>query len=161
MKLGDFFKNAPQMRPVNPKPVTITAVCKDLDVLPGGIPNNSRKQVATPVKCCIVFIGSSGTEEARRDARRFVAESSFDPKAKVMLGLDPDAVATELNKQILWRALREYDDQSQLAGDPQFPTIDILRTLVEHSEINRLIELYDAYVREEHPAEGATDASTF
>lgn len=149
------------MRPVNPKPVTVTAVCKDLDVLPGGLPNNSKKQVAAAVKCCIVFIGSDGTEEARREARKYVAESSFDPKAKVMLGLDPDAVATELNKQILWRALREYDEQSQLAGDPQFPTIDVFRKLVEHSEINRLIEMYDAYVKEEHPQEGAVDAATF
>jgi len=159
VKLGDFFKTAPHMRPVNPKPVTLTAVCKDLDVLPGGIPNNAKKQVAAQVKCCLVFIGAEGTEEARRDARRFVAESAFDPKAKVMLPIDADAVSAEIQKQILWRALREYDETTQFAGDQQFPTVTVLRNLVEHSECNRLMDMYDAYVKEEHPE--AVNQQTF
>ena len=35
MKLGDFFTTAPHARPVNPRPVTFTAVSRG-PVLPGG-----------------------------------------------------------------------------------------------------------------------------
>lgn len=156
-KLGDFFRTAPRMRPVNPKPITFTAVCKDTDTLPGGVPNNAKKQVATVVDACLVFLGADAVAEARRDARRHIAEQDFDPKAKVALGLDEEAVDREMQKQMLWRALRELDDG--LAGEPQFPTVKALREMVEQSECNRLMAAYDAYVKEEHPE--VIDTATF
>lgn len=156
-KLGDFFLTAPRMRPVNPKPITFTAVCKDTDTLPGGQPNNSKKQVATAIDACFVFIGADGVAEARRAARKLVAEQDFDPKAKIALSLDEEAVEREMQKQMLWRAIREYDDG--LAGENQFPTVKALREMVEQSECNRLMGAYDAYVKEEHPE--AIDPATF
>lgn len=158
-KIGDFFRTAPQMRPVNPKPVSLTAVCKDLDTLPSGVANNAKKQVAAKVDACFVFLGSLGMEEARREARKYIAEKEFDPKAKFAMAIDDYAVEAELQKQILWRVLREYDKDSQLAGDPQFPTVKLLREMLETTECNRLMTAYNAYVKEEHPE--AVDPETF
>jgi hypothetical protein len=151
VKLGDFFKSAPYACPVNPKPVSLVAICKDLDVLPSAQPNTSKKQVRAKVDCCLVFIGAKGVAEARAAARKYVAEQTLDSKAKILLPMDDEAVWRETQKQMLWRALREYDAKEQLSGDEQFPTVDLLREMVEQSECNRLMDAYDAYVKEEHP----------
>lgn len=151
MKLGDFFANSPKARPVNPKRIAFTAVSKDKTVLPGGARNTSGRQVAAEVVGCLEFIGAEGAAEARRDAKKYLSELGTP--------YDESDLALETQNQILWRALREFDDVTKCAGDALFQNVGLVRTLLEHSECSRIGRAYDAYVKEEHPE--VIDTATF
>lgn len=148
------------MRAVNPKPVTFTAVSKDTDTLPGGVPNHTKKQVAARIEACFVFIGADGFAQARIEARKYVASQNVDAKTKMPLAFDENEVLAEVQTQVLQRAIREYDAKEMIAGDPLFPALANVRELLEQAESNRLWREYHAYVAEEHP-EGAPDKATF
>jgi hypothetical protein len=152
MNLGDFFKNAPYARPVNPKPVTFTAIAKG-EVLPGGTSNPSRRPVAAKIKAAFSFLGGDGAQAARIDTRKVLANKYQG------LATDDDYYL-ELTCQILWRVLHEYDDKEMTLGGKLFPDVDSLREMIESPEANKLIVAYNKYVQEEHP-EDAPEAETF
>jgi hypothetical protein len=157
MKLGDFFVNATHARPVNPKPVTFTAIAKGLS-LPGGGRNPSGRHTAATVKAALVFSGS-GIQDARFAAREYLREKFKDPKTKQPQEYDPFDFTIEETYQMIQRVVYEYDETTKQIGGPLFDTVDLARDLLEYTEANRLMGEYYAYVREEHP-EGV-DPSTF
>lgn len=144
MKLGDFFANAPHARPVNPRPVTFTAIAKG-KVLPGGAVNPGGAPVAATITAALVFIGGDAAA-ARIDARSALA-ARF-PSAI----LDETDLNIESNYHLLWRILHEWDAGEGKIGSRLFPNVDALRDLIELPEATRLLDAYNAYVKEEHPA---------
>jgi hypothetical protein len=152
MNIGDFFKSAASARPVNPKPVTFTAVSRN-EILPGGTPNPQRRQVAASITAALVFIGGDGWLAAREGARKAFADKKQ--------AYDEEDFAIELTYQVLARSLHEWDEKTQFVGAPLFTDAALLRELVETREANRLVRLYKDYVQEEHPEEGPADAATF
>ncbi len=162
MKIGDFFRSAPHARPVNPRPVAYTATTREA-VLPGGGDNPTGRQVSARVTSAFAFVSVHDLEEARISAREYLLDrfSREDPKTKVKLvrPVDEDTVELEIAVQIVWRALREYDEGQGSLGDQQWPDINLFRKCVVPKEISRLYEEYKRYVAEEHP-EGV-DRATF
>jgi hypothetical protein len=160
MKLGDFFANAPHHRPINPRPVQFTAISRG-PILPGGTSNPDGRPRAATIKAAFVFLGGEGTQQARYAARKHLRDLDE--------GREPNAgdFDLELTYQMLWRAIREYDEAEKKVGsEPMFPSVDNLRELVEVREANRVFSLYSDYVSDEHPEEvddptfrGAKDAS--
>lgn len=152
MQLGDFFKNAPYARPVNPKPVQFTAIAKG-EILPGGTPNTGKRSVAARVKAAFSFLGGDGAQAARVETRKVILDKYKG------LATDDDYYI-ELTCQILWRVLYEYDEKEMSLGGKLFPDVDSLREMVETPEASRLLMAYNRYVQEEHP-EDAPEAETF
>lgn len=152
MKLGDFFDSAPFARPVNPKEVGFTAVCKG-KFLPNGQPN-VHGQTAAKITGCFVFLGDE-LSEARVEARKALRErfGDKDPKTGFVTPAptSDDDFDIEFGYQLLWRALHEWDSDARKAGLRLFPTVKSLREMVELYECNRLRAQYIDYVREEHP----------
>jgi hypothetical protein len=148
MTIGDFFTNSPYARPINPRPVTFTAVAKG-KILPGGAPNLTGQTGAT-ITAAMVFIGGSGAEAARIDARRDLRERFRDEKG-MPLDTDHLDLNVETLYQELWRALRQWDPTTNAAGEALFPTAQLLRDLVEPDEARRLYTQYQKYVQDEHP----------
>jgi hypothetical protein len=142
LTLGDFFLRSGTTRPVSPREVKLTAVCKDPDILPGGQPNPSKKQVAAEVTACLVFLGGEGLFQARLatrkylDAKKSVAEENFEMM---------------LHYHLVHAALKEWDPAERLSGDPMFPSVDIFIKMVELPTVERLFVEYFKYVKEEHP----------
>jgi hypothetical protein len=148
MRLGDFFTAAAKARPVNPKPITFTAVAKG-DTLPNGEPNVHKVPVATEVRAALVFIGGDGYESARSAARKHLAE--------------PDAAQDfwiELTYQIVYRAVREWDAGERKLGGLLFSSVEEARSLLEYPEADRLAGAYNAYVAAEHPADPDANGKT-
>jgi hypothetical protein len=149
LTLGDFFVRAGTTRPVSPREVKFTAVCKDLDTLPGGTANVSKKQVAADVCGCLVFVGGEGLLQARMAARARLQERAT-VKDKAPIPSDDD-FPIELHYQLIQRALREWDPAERLAGGPMFPSVKLLSEMVELATIEFLWDQYWAFVKEEHP----------
>lgn len=152
MSLGDFFSAAPHARPVNPKPVTFTAVSRD-KILPGGAVNHSQQQVAAKITAAFVFIGGDGATEARKEAQKSLRER-FPGET-----LDAQDVNLETVYQQMFRALHEWDGDEKKIGDRLFDNVDLMRKIVQPSEILRVNDEYFAYVDEEHPE--VVDDATF
>lgn len=151
MKLGDFFTTAPHAQPVNPKPVTFTAIARG-SILPGGAQNpNPKGQVRARVTAAFVFICGDETIEARSAARKALRERSCDPA-------EADSFSIELTYQLLLRILHEWDPVSGETGARMFPDAAALRELVVVGEADRVLADYNAYVDEEH---GTPDDATF
>jgi hypothetical protein len=148
MTIGDFFTNSPHARPINPRPVKFTAVAKG-KTLPGGAPNSAGQTAAT-ITAAMVFIGGSGAEAARIEARRDLRERFRDEN-----GLPLETDNLDLNVETLyhelWRVLRQWDETTRTTGEPMFPTVQLLRDLVEPDEVRRLYKQYQSYVDDEHP----------
>lgn len=155
MKLGDFFTSAPHARPVNPRPVTFTAVAKG-DILPGGARNPHKKAVAAAVTGAFAFLAGDGAEECRAETKRYLRERE---REKQRDAYDDADFFAELTYQVLQRVLREWDAQEQRAGGPLFETVDVLRELVVPTEADRVLKAYNQYVRDEHPE--VVDDATF
>lgn len=155
--LGDFFAAAPYARPVNPRPVKLTAVCRGT-VLPGGKPNPTGRPVAATLTGAFVFLGGQEVQSARVEARKAL-RSRFVDENKIPLDPDPDVYAIEVVYQEVWRALHEWDADTQTVGGRLFPELDTLRELVPPTEANRIHSLYFDYLREEHPS--TIDDATF
>ena len=152
MKLGDFFTSAPHARPVNPKPISITAVAKG-DVMPGGARNPHKRPVAARVSGAFIFMAGDGAEDARAAARTHCRDKNAGAS------IEDDDFYAELTYQIISRVVREWDEETQAAGPPLFPSVDSLRELVVPKEANRVLQAYNAYVDEEHPE--VVDDATF
>lgn len=148
--IGDFFSTAPHARPVNPRPVTFTAVSR-AKVLPGGTQNQSGRPVAASITAAFVFLGGEGASQSRVDARLSLRRRFVDPDTKVPIYTDDADFDIELTYQILWRVLREYDQEQRTTGGALFPTVDLARELVEVPEASRIMREYNAYVADEHP----------
>lgn len=169
MRLGDFFQNASTCRPVNARPVTLTAVSRvrKNGILPGGAVNTTGKPVAATVKAMFCLIDKPGHDESRRESRRYLvakynAEAAREENAET-LPLQPDVedYNSELVYQLLWRALYEQVDEKTAGEERLFPTVDMLRELVDPPEANRVLGEYNKYVADEFPQEGAVKAKTF
>jgi hypothetical protein len=156
MTIGDFFTNSPHARPINPRPVRFTAVAKG-KILPGGAPNPTGQTGAT-ITAAMIFIGGSGAEAARIEARRDLRERFHDEQG---LPLETDGLdlSVETLYQELWRALRQWDEGTRTAGEAMFPTVSLLRELVEPEELRRIYNQYQKYVQDEHPE--VVDDKTF
>lgn len=154
MTIGDFFKNSACARPVNAKAVTFTAVSRN-EILPGGTPNPQKQQYAAKVDAALVFIGGTGTLEARAQARKDLAT-----QFKNVTPSDGD-YNIELTYQVLWRALHEWNPATQQTGERLFPNVEAVRDMVEWQEANRVLGVYNRYVEEEHPDGGPKDEATF
>lgn len=148
MTIGDFFTNSPYARPINPRPVKFTAVAKG-KILPGGAANPTGQTGAT-ISAAFVFIGGSGAEAARIEARRDLRERFKDEHG---LPFDTDGIDLNVETlyQELWRALRQWDETTRSVGEPMFPTVQLLRDLVEPDEARRLYTQYQKYIADEHP----------
>ena len=156
--LGDFFASAPLARPVNPRPVTFTAVAKG-DVLPGGTRNPHGVPVASTITAAFVFMGGDGAEAARIDARRSLRARFVDPETKIPLPIDEIDLGCETLYQEAWRVLYEWDASVRRTGKRLFDSVDLLRELVEVDEIRRILRKYNEYVAQEHPE--VVDEETF
>jgi hypothetical protein len=156
MTIGDFFTNSPHARPINPRPVKFTAVAKG-KILPGGAPNPTG-QTGAIITAALIFIGGSGAESARIEARRDL-RTRFRDDAGLPLETDNLDLSVETLYQELWRALRQWDEGSRTAGEPMFPTVDMFRELVEPEEMRRIYTQYQKYVEDEHPE--VVDDKTF
>ena len=152
MQLGDFFKGAPRALPINPKPVDFTLVAKGA-TLPGGEPNKDRRPVRARATAALVFLDGEETQAARvaarRDARARVASSLGEED--IPEPVDEGDVGLDLVYQMLSRALREWDPKEKRAGDKFFPSATVARELLVPREANRLLSVYNEYVRSEHP----------
>lgn len=156
MRLGDFFSSAPNCRPINPRSITITAICKG-DVLPNGESNPHGVPVAATVKGGLVFIGGTGAEFARTNARKAIHDRHTDKKTGLR-NYSEDDVWAEVDYQIVYLAVREWDG-SKLGGRV-FEGADEVREYLEPAEVRRVIEKYNEYVKEEHPADADADEKT-
>lgn len=154
MTIGDFFSSASTARPVNPKPIVFTAVAKGT-ILPNGKANPHEVSVAAQVTGAFVFIGD-GYTQARISARKALLEAGIDKKTGQQLYNEDDFWA-EVNYQVVYRCVRQYDAKEKRAGDRLFESVEQLRDLVEASECVRIIGKYNEYVREEHPADPDTE----
>lgn len=154
MKLGNFFSAAPHARPVNPKPITFTAVSRSV-ILPGGTKNpNYPGSYGARVTGCFVFVGGDADEDARDDARRTLEERRSDEAARTKkppLPSDTENFNVELTYQVLWRVLHEWDPVARKVGDRLYDNVNLLRETVVLQEANRVLTAYYAYVKEEHP----------
>jgi hypothetical protein len=157
MQLGDFFKSATHARPVNPRPITFTAVAKG-PILPGGEPNRHKRPVAARLVAAMVFLGGDGAESARIEARQDLQKRFVDSETKMPLTIDAIDLSMETVYQELWRILHEWDPEAKLAGERLFPTASSVRELVEPDEARRIYRAYMEYVKDEHP-EGLDDAT--
>lgn len=151
MKLGDFFNAGPKARPINPRPITFTAVSRGT-VLPNGQGNPHQVPIGARVTAAMIFIGGDGGEQARTEARKSLMDRFSDKKTGVAYFTDDDWWV-ELNYQIIYRALREWDEKEQRLGDRLFSSMEEARELIEIRESNRIVAAYNAYVAEEHPAD--------
>jgi hypothetical protein len=158
MSLGDFFSAAPHARPVNPKPITFTAVARG-KILPGGTSNQHGTPVAATIKAAFAFMGGDGWAEARVDARKALRERFVDDKTKIPVVTDDEDFNVEFTYHLLIRVIREWDESHRTVGGRLFPDVDTLRELVELREANRLYRSYSAYVDQEHPE--VVDDETF
>lgn len=162
MKLGDFFSTAPYARPVNTKPVLLNAFSKDL-ILPGGKRNPTEGGVViATLRGGFVFVGGDTAGEARHAARDYIdsIRKKSDKDGGGTKNYDGLDVGHEMTYQMLFRVLHEWDDEKKRAGDdPLFPSIDLLRKHVVPKEAIRVLDLYDAYVDQEHPE--VIDDATF
>lgn len=151
MSLGDFFSNAPNARPVNPKPISFTAIASG-PVLPGGKPNPTKKQVAAKIEGAFVFVGGIGADEARTETRIHLSNTLRDPETGERL-YTTDDYHIELTWQMFYRVVHEWDAEAKIAGARLFPDIQTVREMLEFSEANRVVGEYYKYVAEEHPEE--------
>lgn len=159
MKLGDFFTTAPHARPVNPRPVTFTAVSRG-PVLPGGARNPHPVPVAATITGGLIFIGGDGALQARMAARAHLRRAFIDPETKIPMEIDHVVLECETRYQEVWRALFEWDADERRIGERLFPSVDNLREMVEADEVGRIYIAYQKYVNDEHP-EGSPDDETF
>jgi hypothetical protein len=158
MKLGDFFNAGPHAHPVNPKPVKFTCVAKGA-TLPGGTKNVHKRPVRAGVTAAFVFLDGDQMAEARLEARRAVRarmKAGGDENA-VYEPLDAGDVNMELTYQMLVRAVREWDPDEKVVGDPLFPNVESARELLVWKEADRVLGKYNAYVDEEHPEDAPSD----
>jgi hypothetical protein len=149
IKLGDFFASAPTARPINPKPVTFTCSAKG-PVLPGGTANPGGRAVGATVTGALVFLGGDGAEESRIYARRALRELYVDEE-KRPLETDEEDLQIETAYQEVWRFLYEWNADEKKVGERLFDTVDLLRKMVQPTEIGRLKAAYRAYVDDQHP----------
>lgn len=158
MDLGDFFKAAGRARPVNPKAVTFTAICKD-EILPGGMPNpHGARPVAAQIDACLVYCTFVEIDQARSAARAALRARHVDKK-KMPLPYDQADMNVEELYQQLQLTIRTFDPRTRAAGDLLFPDAESMRALVSITEANRLMGVYEAYVKAEHPE--VVDDETF
>lgn len=156
--IGDFFSNSATARPINARPFTFTAVSKDPKVLPGGRPNPTGKPVAAAVRAAYVFIGEK-MAEARVAAREALREMFVDEKTKQPRPMTPDDWSIEYVYQMVFRCVWEYDARKREAVRPLFADVALVRSLLEFTEAQRILDGYDAYVKAEHPE--VIDDATF
>lgn len=155
MKLGNFFAAAPYAEPVNPEPVTYTCIARgDSGILPGGARNpTGNKPMKARVTSGFIFIGGKETLQARLDARAHLDSLTTENGVRVR-AYDSDDINHEYAYQILFRVLREWNLEAKdlEPGAPaQFDEIDLLREIIEPEEATRVLRLYNAYKRREHP----------
>ena len=160
MNLGKFFTTAPFGRPVDPRPVTFTAIAKG-PVLPGGARNpNYPAPMAAKVTGAFVFVGGDEIAEIRLAARDHVRKACSDADGILKRTFTEDDVALEINYQVIARAIRQWDPKTkQLGSDPLFANLAVAREHVVAREAQRVAELYDKYVDDEHPE--VVDDATF
>jgi hypothetical protein len=158
MKLGDFFSSAATCQPVNPKPVSFVLIAKG-NILPGGQKNNNKGGAyRAQATAAMVFIGGDETKTARLDTRKALREEFRDEKG-MPLPYDDGDYDLELMYQILHRALREWDEKEHETGAPLFESVANIREFLIPREANRLMQIYNDYVKSEHPEEGPDKAS--
>lgn len=159
MRLGDFFANAPFARPVNAKPILFTANTKR-PIMPGGQRNpTGHGDVSAVCRAAFIFMNGQDASDARLAARDYMEarRKGDDGTSKPYDGLD---MAHETTYQHMWRVLFEWDEKEERVGAARlFETVDLLRECVIPEEANRVMKLYDEYVKSEHP-EGL-DPATF
>lgn len=158
ISLGDFFSTAPHARPVNPRPVTFTAIARG-KVLPGGTQNQHGRPVAATVTAAFIFLGGDGASQARVESRQTLRRRFVDKETGIPLPTDDNDFDIELTFQIIQRVLREYDAEQRTVGGPLFPSVEVARELLEVPEASRLMRAYNAYVEDEHPE--AVDRRSF
>jgi hypothetical protein len=157
VQLGDFFKNAATCQPVNPRPVTFAAIARG-KILPGGEKNPTGGHHRAHITAAFVFVSGEETATARLDARRALRERCVDEK-KMSLPYTDDDFNMEYLYHLLWRALCEWEPEEKKVGGRIFPSVSTLQELVILPEATRIMDLYNAYVRDEHPE--VLDKATF
>ncbi|MEO9196320.1 MAG: hypothetical protein ABI445_21925 [Polyangia bacterium] len=160
IKIGDFFKTSTHCNPVNAKPVTYTCIAKG-ETLPGGEKNPAGRVVRAKFTSAFTFVDADQTLKCRIDSRRALRER-LDvglKEGQMPEPLDDGDLGLEVTYQLLAVALREYDADTKRAGDPQFPTVELVRELIIPGEANRLYAAYQRYVADEHPSEAPSEAT--
>jgi hypothetical protein len=131
MKLGDFLRQAPRRRPVNPRPVRFSAV----------EPDKTKAQAVVDAEAILVFVD----EDARAQigpAARASLEKRFPDGS-----LDDEDLKNERAYQLLFLCLRDAEDpRSSFAA-----SVDELRSALVLPEARRLTDEYDRYVQDEFP----------
>lgn len=160
MKIGDFFRAAPHCQPVNPCPVTFTAIAKG-SILPGGSANPHKRPVRATIKAAFVFLGGGDeTAKLRIETKRALRNRFVDEETEIPEPVDENDYSIEFMYQLLVRVLREWDEDKQEVGGALFEEgADQMREIVTVREANRLMGEYDAYVANEHPE--VVDTATF
>lgn len=154
MRLGDFFKTAPFARPVNPHPVTFTAIIKS-GILPDG-ESTPHKQVAAKVTGALVFLDADELMQSRLDAKQELRRRFVDRK-QMPIPYDDMDLQIEWNYQQLWRMLWEWDEKTKQTGNRLFEDVQSLREMVILREANRILDEYNSYVAKEHPDDKDAD----
>jgi hypothetical protein len=159
--LADFFRAGPKCAPVAPKPVEFTLVARGV-TLPNGEKNPAGRFVKAKGSGVLIFVGPDEVLAARIAARRSCVERLREGRAADAPPemVDPGDVDIDVLYEVLQRALREFDPATGAVGDPIFPTVQNARDLLLVSEADRLMQIHNAYVAEEHP-EGAPSKANF
>lgn len=163
MSLGDFFKSAPYCKPVNPRPVRFKMFATGT-ILPGGARNPSPDQfVGASAEAALVFLPPRDLPEVREVARKVAQERHSvryrqDCEAAERSGIEAPApqpldagdVNMQFSYEYLSRVIRQWDDDAKMVGPQLFNDGEHMRSHVMLSEANRLMDLYDEYVKAEH-----------
>lgn len=156
MTLGDFFASAAHARPINPRQITFTAVARGT-ILPNGQKNPHERPVGASVTAALVFVGGDGGAAARTDARKHLREAFTDKGGNQ--NFNDDDWWIELNYQIIFRSMHQWDPKECKLGDRLFSSVEEARSLIEIGESNRIVAAYNKYAKDEHPE--AVDQATF
>src|SRR5260221_489756 len=108
MKIGDFFKSAPNARPVNPRVFELALNSRE-SILPGGTVNPTGKLIQGRGKVCFVFMGGSDAQVSRIDARISLSDRFKDDKGRPR-DVDGVDLNVETTWQELWRVIHEWDE---------------------------------------------------
>jgi hypothetical protein len=130
-KLGDFLRQAPRRRPVNPRPVQFSAV----------EPDKTKAQAIIDVDAALVFVDEDARAQIGISARASL-EKRFPEAA-----LDEEDLKNERAYQLLFLCLRDAEDpRASLAA-----SVDELRAALVLPEARRLSDEYDRYIQDEFP----------
>jgi hypothetical protein len=134
MKLGNFLRTVGTARPVNPRPVALKIIGKDLQGHP----------VVAAAKAVFVFVDEDTRMNLRVKARQSLA-------AKYPGQDFADVLRDETSFQLLYQALRDAEPGAGGLFEPFAASVDELRSSLVLSEAARLVTAYQAFVEDEFP----------